>query len=49
MTETKPFATIEAAVNGYIVSTEAGQFVFTSVNTALKFVRETMNPKDTAE
>jgi hypothetical protein len=49
MTESKPFAHIEAVENGFVVSTEAGQFVFTSVNTALKLVRETMNPKDATE
>ena len=50
MTETKPFATIESVENGWVVSTNNGQYVFSSVNTALKFVRETMNPKgDAAE
>jgi len=48
MGEAKVWANIQEVANGYVVATADGEFVFTSVNTALKFVRDTMNPKDVA-
>ena len=45
----KSWANVTEVNNGYLVSTEDGEFVFTSVNTALKFVRSVMNPTEKTE